>query len=158
MIDPIAQRRSVRAAQRLEEAKGITFKECADAYIKAHKSGWKHPGHLQQWNLSLAKYAYPVIGDLRVGAIDTALVMKILEPNWATRTETMTRVRGRIELVLDWAKVRGYRAGENPALWRGHLDKMLPVTRRCHTPTWRSSWPTCASEPASPPQLSNSSS
>ena len=135
-IDPIKQRRAQRAQEQLEAAKAITFKECATSYIKSHRAGWKHPKHAQQWESSLETYVYPVIGNLPVGAVDTALVMKILEPPWSTKTETMSRVRGRIESVLDWAKVRKYRTGENPALWRGHLDKLLPakgkVRKRSH--------------------------
>ena len=126
-IDPIGQRRSVRASQRLEDAKSITFRECAEAYIKAHKASWRHPKHVEQWEASLANYAHPVIGDLPVGAIDTAMMMRVLEPHWATKTETMSRVRQRVESVLAWATVRGYRAGQNPAQWRHHLDKLLPA-------------------------------
>ena len=125
-VDPIGRRRALRASQRREDAKGITFRECTEAYIKAHRASWKHPKHVQQWGASLERYAHPVIGDLPIGIIDTAPVMKILEPNWQAKTETMARVRGRIEAVIDWAKIRGYRQGGNPALWRGHLDKMLP--------------------------------
>jgi integrase len=126
-MDPIAQRRSVRASRRLEEAKGITFRQCAEAYTKAHRAGWRHPKHVEQWEASLENYAHPVIGDLPVGAIDTALMMKVLEPHWAEKTETMSRVRQRIESILAWATVRGYRAGQNPAQWRHHLDKLLPA-------------------------------
>ncbi|MGH8040594.1 MAG: tyrosine-type recombinase/integrase, partial [Rudaea sp.] len=92
----------------------------------AHKSGWKNEKHAAQWTSTLDTYAYPVIGKLPVAAIDTVLVMKVLEPIWTTKTETATRVRGRMESVLDWATVRGYRDGENPARWKGHLDHLLP--------------------------------
>jgi len=126
-IDPIERRRADRLQGRLEAAKAITFKECAARYIASHRAGWRNPKHAAQWQATLATYAEPVIGGLSVQAIDAALVLKVLEPIWTTKPETAGRVRGRIESVLDWAKARGYRAGENPARWRGHLDKLLPV-------------------------------
>jgi integrase len=110
----------------LEAAKGMTFRACAERYIEAHKAGWRNPKHALQWMSTLASYAYPVFGDLPVKAIDVGLVMKAVEPIWATKTETASRLRGRIESVLDWAAARGYRHGDNPARWRGHLDKLLP--------------------------------
>ena len=125
-IDPIEQKRLVEREKQLEEAKKFTFKECATAYIESHKAGWKSKKHCAQWTSTLTTYAYPIIGDLPVQEVDTALVMNILEPIWYTKTETATRVRSRIENVLSWAKVRQYRTGENPALWRGHLDMLLP--------------------------------
>jgi integrase len=124
--DPIQARHAARAAARLEAAKAMTFKQCAEAYIAAHKAGWKNAKHAGQWSATLATYAYPIIGELPVQAIDTGLVMRVLEPIWTTKTETASRLRGRIESVLDWARVRGYRDGENPARWRGHLDHLLP--------------------------------
>ena len=124
--DPIEYKQRLKADKQLEEAKGVTFKECALSYIDSHKSGWKNRKHEQQWKNTLATYAYPVIGKISVQDVDVGLVMKILEPIWFEKTETASRVRSRIENVLDWAKVRKYRTGENPALWRGHLDKLLP--------------------------------
>jgi hypothetical protein len=126
-IDPIEARRAERLKARLDAAKAVTFTECADAYIKAHRAGWRNGKHAAQWKATLATYAEPVIGSLSVQAIDTALVLKCLEPIWTEKPETAGRVRGRIEAVLDWAKVRGYRTEENPARWRGHMDKMLPA-------------------------------
>jgi integrase len=123
--DPIAVRQAKVAAARLADAKARTFRQCATDYIAAHAAGWKQARHASQWTSSLATHAYPVIGDLSVQAIDTALVMRVLEPIWTAHTETASRVRGRIESVLDWAKVRGYRDGENPARWKGHLDHLL---------------------------------
>ena len=120
-IDPIEARKDRRMRARLDAAKAITFKECAETYIKAHRAGWRNAKHAAQWEATLATYAERVIGCLPVAAIDTALVLKVLEPIWTTKPETAGRVRGRIECILDWAKVRGYRAGENPARWRGHL-------------------------------------
>src|SRR5215470_7776079 len=126
-IDPIEHRRALRLQARLDAAKAITFKECAQNYIKAHRAGWRNGKHAGQWEASLATYAEPVIGKLSVQAIDTALVHKVLEPIWTTKPETAGRVRGRIEAVLDWAKARGYRQGENPCVWRGHLSNLLPA-------------------------------
>src|SRR5262249_33589568 len=99
----------------------------AARYIAGHKAGWRNPKHAAQWAATLATYAEPGIGGLSVQTIGTALMHKVLELIWRTKPETASRVRGRIESVLDWAKVRGYRAGENPARWRGHLDKLLPA-------------------------------
>jgi hypothetical protein len=126
-IDPIEARRAERAQQRLDAAKAITFKQCAEAYINAHRAGWRNGKHAGQWGATLSTYAYPHIGALPVQAIDIALVLKVLEPIWTTKPETAGRVRGRLESILDFAKVRGYRDGENPARWRGHLDTVLPA-------------------------------
>jgi integrase len=126
-IDPIDARRAERARQRLEAAKAITFRQCAEAYINAHRAGWRNGKHAGQWGATLSNYAYPIIGGLPVQAVDTALVLKVLEPIWATKPETASRLRGRLENVLDFAKVRDYRSDENPARWRGHLGKLLPA-------------------------------
>lgn len=129
-IDPLDHRKEQdQAAKRqaaLDEAKRMTFRECAEAYIAAHQAGWRNEKHRQQWTNTLATYAYPVFGDLPVSAVDLPLVLKVLEPIWQGKTETASRLRGRIEVVLDWATVRSYRIGENPARWRGTLDKLLP--------------------------------
>jgi integrase len=128
-IDPIEARRAERLKSKLDAAKAITFKQCAQDYIKAHRAGWRRNGkHAAQWEATLATYAESVIGNLSVQAIDTGLVLRVLEPIWTTKPETATRVRGRLEKILDFAKGRGYRApGENPARWRGNLDSMLPA-------------------------------
>ena len=126
-IDPIEARRSARARVALDAAKTLTFKACAEQYIAAHGAGWRNAKHAAQWGSTLKTYAEPVIGSLPVQNIDTALMMKILEPVWSKKPETAGRLRGRIESVLDWATARGYRVGENPARWRGHLDKLLPA-------------------------------
>jgi integrase len=126
-IDPIEARREAKQTAALEKAKALKFRDAATAYIAAHRAGWKCEKHAAQWTATLETHAYPVIGDLSVQAIDTALVMKAIEPIWSTKTETAGRLRGRIESVLDWATVRGYRKGENPARWRGHLDHLLPA-------------------------------
>jgi integrase len=126
-IDPIEARGVQRDQKRLEGARSMTFDVCAEAYIEAHKASWKNGKHAEQWRGSLRNYASPVFGSSPVQAIDLALVMKALEPIWQTKSETASRLRGRIESVLDWATVRGYRKGENPARWRSHLDKLLPT-------------------------------
>lgn len=126
-IDPIDARRAARDQEKLEGAKALPFKQAAAAYIAAHRAGWRNDKHAAQWESTLATYADPFIGSLPVHAIDTTLVMKVIEPLWTTKPETAGRLRGRIEVVLDWATVRGYRRGENPARWRGHLDKLLPA-------------------------------
>lgn len=129
-IDPIAARDDAERARQLEEARTRTFDQCAEAYIESHKAGWKSAKHAQQWENTLKTYASPVFGSLPVQDVDEALVMTVIEPLWRTKTETATRVRNRIELVLDWARARKYREGENPARWRGHLDKLLPKRSR----------------------------
>ena len=129
-IDPIAARDAEHAQRVIEDARAITFDHCADAFIKAHASGWKNQKHIAQWRATLRTYVSPVFGSLPVQAVDVALVMNVLEPIWTTKPETAGRIRGRIESVLNWAKARGYRTGENPALWKGHLDNLLPARRK----------------------------
>jgi integrase len=126
-IDPIEARRAERTRQRLEESKAITFKQCAENFMASHRAGWRNEKHRYQWKATLEQFVYPVIGDLPVQAVDIGLVLKVLEPIWTTKPETASRVRQRIENILDSAKARGYRDGENPARWRGHLDKLLPA-------------------------------
>jgi len=126
-IDPIDARRAERAQRRLDAAKAISFKQCAESYIASHSAGWRNEKHRYQWHATLTAYAHPVIGALPVQAVDTALVHKVLEPIWTAKPETAGRVRQRIENILDFAKVCGYRDGENPARWRGHLDNLLPA-------------------------------
>jgi integrase len=123
--DPLEVRKAAQLAEALEDAKMMTFDQCAEAYIAAHRSGWKNPKHASQWENTLATYASPVIGKMPVALVDTALVVKVLSAIWQTKTETATRLRGRIESVLDWATVSKYRQGDNPARWKGHLDNLL---------------------------------
>lgn len=125
-IDPIDEAQAKRAALAASQALAITFGEAAAKYIAANEAGWKNAKHAAQWTSTLEAYAFPTIGKIRVSDIETAHVIGILEPIWTTRTETASRLRGRIESVLDWATVRGYRKGENPARWKGHLDMILP--------------------------------
>lgn len=124
-IDPIQQQHEARSALRASMAEALTFKECAERYIKAHAASWKNAKHRQQWHNTLAQYAYPVFGELLVRDVKLSHVLQVLEPLWVTTNETAVRLRGRIELVLDWAAARGLRDGTNPARWRGHLDKLL---------------------------------
>lgn len=124
--DPLEVRKAEKVAATLELARMVSFDQCAVAYIASHRSSWKNAKHASQWENTLATYASPIIGALSVAAVDTGLVMKILSPIWNTKTETATRLRSRIENILDWATVSQYRQGENPARWRGHLENLLP--------------------------------
>jgi len=124
--DPIEAKQARQRDARLAKANTITFDQAAAAFIAANEAGWRSSKHGEQWRNTLATYASPVIGDLSVSAINTPVILQILQPIWASKTETATRVRGRIEKVLDWAKVQGYRSGDNPAAWRGHLSEALP--------------------------------
>lgn len=130
--DPI----DVRRAERAKATQVMTFKAAAEAYNALHEQKWHNAKHRKQFLASLACYAYPVLGDMTVSAIDTAAVLRVVEPIWLSKTETANRVRGRIENVLDWATVRGQRSGVNPARWKGHLAGVLPapgaVARRIH--------------------------
>jgi len=126
-IDPLLSRKGEQERARVESARGMTFKQCAEAYIEAHKSSWKNAKHIWQWDNSLTRFAYPTLGKLPVQDVDIVLVMKALQPIWEKKTETATRVRGRIESILDWATVREFRQGENPARWRGRLENLLPA-------------------------------
>ena len=129
-LDPISQRRAEKAARKLQDAQAMTFRQCAEAYIRSHGAGWRNTKHAAQWGSTLEAHAYSIFGEVSVDAVDTAMIIKAIEPIWATKTETATRVRGRIEAILDWAKASGYRHGENPARWRGHLSNLLPKPNR----------------------------
>ncbi len=133
-VDPLAERQQ-EAAQALAAAQaaqvaGVTFKAVAEGYIAANEGSWRNDKHRQQWRNTLASYVYPVIGDMPVADVGTAHVLKILEPIWQDKPETASRIRGRIETVLDAAKAREYRSGENPARWRGHIAQILPARSR----------------------------
>jgi integrase len=117
---------AAKAAEQQAAAKAKTFREVADLYLTAHNAGWRSAKHRQQWRNTLATYVHPQMGDLPVGEVETAHVMAALEPIWQAKPETASRVRGRIESVLDYAKARGWREGENPARWRGHIANLLP--------------------------------
>jgi len=123
---PLKHMRAIVSQRAAELEKQKTFKEAAEAYIDAHGQSWKNPKHRAQWVSTLDTYVYPVLGKLLVQDVEQAHVLKVLEPIWRTKNETAARVRGRIESVLDYAKARGLRSGDNPAAWKGHLDKLLP--------------------------------
>jgi integrase len=125
--DPIEHRASQNAATALAIATAMTFRQCAEAYIQSMRAGWKNAKHGAQWTATLETYAFPLMGSLPIAGIDTGLVLRVLEPIWPAKTETASRVRGRIEAILDYARVRGYRSGENPARWKAHLDHILPA-------------------------------
>jgi hypothetical protein len=125
-LDPLEIKRAGKVAQKVDSAKGMTFSQCAAEYIKGHQAGWKGEKHVKLWKGSLARFVEPLIGDLPIATIDTGLVLKVLRPTWEIKTKTAVDVRSRIELILSWAKIHGYRHGDNPARWRGHLDNALP--------------------------------
>jgi integrase len=124
--DPIARRVAAVSAAAAERSLLQTFDKTAEAYIAQHEASWKNAKHAAQWTATLQTYAYPVLGRMQVRDITAAHVIKAIEPIWASKTETATRVRSRIELVLDYATARGLRQGPNPARWRGNLDAALP--------------------------------
>lgn len=129
-IDPVAERQAARSALAAAIAATITFQEAAEKYIDSEAAGWKNAKHAAQWSTTLEKYAYPTLGKLNVAHIETAHVVRVLEPIWKTKTETASRVRGRIEAILGWAKANKYREGENPAEWKGHLDHIFPAPKK----------------------------
>lgn len=124
-VDPIAERAAARSALAAQRGAEMTFDDCARRFIEAKAAEWRNDKHRKQWGATLETYASPIIGKLAVRDVSLAHVVKILEPVWATKTETASRLRGRIESVLDWATVRGFRKGDNPARWKGCLDKVL---------------------------------
>jgi len=121
--DPVAAARAAALA-----AGGIpSFKDAAEQFIASHRDGWRNPKHRQQWENTLATYAHPVIGEMSVADVAVGDVLRVLEPVWKAKPETATRLRGRIEAVIDWAIAREYRSGDNPARWRGRLQQLLPA-------------------------------
>jgi integrase len=126
-LDPMVERDKSRPQW---QAAIPTFRWCAEQYIADHQAGWRNPKHGRDWENSLATYAYPLIGKLPVDAIDLAAVLRVIQPHWESKTVTMDRVRSRIELTLAWATIRGYRQGDNPAKWQGHLETLLPRKSR----------------------------
>lgn len=126
-VDPIQQRKAAANQLRASAITERTFQQAAEAFIDSHGDSWKNAKHRAQWTSTLETYAYPVMGSLSVRDVAQEHVLRALEPIWKTKTETASRLRGRIESVLDWATVRKFRTGENPARWKGHLDKLLPA-------------------------------
>ncbi|ANK80279.1 MAG: integrase [Rhizobiales bacterium NRL2] len=129
-IDPIKYRDRERQRRREDLLSSVTFQKAAEEYIRSHEAGWSNPAHASQWANSLRDHAYPIIGDKDVAEISMSDVLRVLDPIWLTKTVTATRVRGRIEKILDWARVRGHRVGENPARWRGNLETQLAPPNR----------------------------
>lgn len=126
-IDPILEAKSARSRLIAEQSQAVTFKEAAALYIKAQRDGWRNAKHAQQWENTIRLYATPKIGSTLVRDLNLTQIMGVLDPIWRTKTETATRLRGRLECIIDWAIVRGYRTGSNPAKWKGCLDKLLPA-------------------------------
>jgi integrase len=124
--DPVGERKTARVQERADAARAMTFRHCAEKYIAAREAAWRNSKHAAQWSATLETYVMPLIGDLPAQAVDVALVHRILEPIWSAKPETASRVRGRMEAILDWAATRGYRHGENPARWKGHLENLFP--------------------------------
>ena len=124
-LDPLEEGRALAVAKAAEDAKAITFREAADRYIATHQSSWRNAKHIAQWSSTLEAYAMPVFGNVSVATIDVDLVLKVLEPIWEAKNETARRVRGRFEVILDWATAGGLRRGENPARWKGLLEHRL---------------------------------
>lgn len=124
-IDPIQERKAAKSALAAELDRALTFSECATKYIDAHEGSWRNDKHVKQWRTTIERYANPVMGKMLVRDVGLPQVLKVLEPIWRTKTETASRLRGRLESVLDWATVREYRTGPNPARWKGHLDNLL---------------------------------
>jgi integrase len=133
-IDPVAERKAKKVEVAVAAAKAITFAECARSYQVSHEGHWRSAKHRQQFASSLRRFAFPIFGHLPVKAVDTGLVLRVLEPLWSDKPETARRMRGRIEAVLDWATVRNYRSGDNPARWKGHLKQALPQRGKLSVP------------------------
>jgi integrase len=129
-VDPIDARFAGRAAAKVARATVMTFEDCAIAYIEAHAPSWKNQRHRTQWRNTLKTFAFPVIGAKPVHHVDVTAIMRVVEPIWCDKHETARRLLGRVEAILDWAAIRGYRTGENPARWRGHLEKALPSIKK----------------------------
>ena len=129
-IDPLEAKQAARASQRAREARFVSFEEEARAYISAHRASWKNAKHAEQWPATLEAYANPLLGKLHVAAIDTDLIVKVLQPLWLDKPETASRLRGRIEKILAFSTTRKFRSGDNPARWRHHLELLLPASSR----------------------------
>lgn len=149
-IDPLEQKKTLKAARALEANRALTFEEAARQYFDQHSKKWRNRKHRAQFLSTLATYAFPKIGKLAVGAVDTGQVLRVLEQQhadypaqrlWEAVPETANRLRGRIEQVLDWAAVRGLRTGDNPARWRGHLDNVLPARGQIQKPQHHAALP-----------------
>ena len=140
-LDPIEVRDEEDRKRAVEAAKSVTFAQCAASYIESHRPRWRNEKHGDQWENTIRTYCEPIFGSLPVQEVDTGLVLRVLEPIWESKTETASRLRGRIENILDWAKVRGYRTGENPAQWKGHLKQLLPALPKLDPTTHHKAMP-----------------
>jgi integrase len=125
-MDPLVAKREAHGSLRAAAAQAMTFRQCAEGFLKDNDSQWSCAKHRLEWERSLRKYAFPILGSLPVASIDTPLVLQVIKPLWARVPETASRVRGRIENVLGWATVHHYRTGDNPARWNGLLEHALP--------------------------------
>jgi integrase len=134
-VDPIEARKAAKREAVEAVASRVTFQWCAEQYLAAHRAGWKNAKHADQWANTLKDYAYPVLGDMLVSDVTREHVVRVLNPIWTTKNETASRLRGRVEKVLDWAKVAGYRAGDNPAAWKGNLSASLPKPSKVQAAT-----------------------
>ena len=141
-IDPLEARKADRAAKALEAAKAMTFEEAAKQYYASHEASWSNAKHRQQFRNTMRDYVLPKIGALAVADVDIGQVLRCIEPHWQTKTATMSRVRARIEAVLAWATVRGYRQGDNPARWRDNLREALPAPNKVARSSTTRRWPT----------------
>jgi integrase len=131
--DPLEAKRAKRAGNQAARARVMTFRQCAEAFLRSQEAGWRNEKHRWQWSQTLRAHCYPVFGDLDVAEVDRALVMRAVEPIWITMPETGSRLRGRIERVLNWAAARELRNGDNPAKWKGGLDALLPARGKVAT-------------------------
>jgi integrase len=140
-VDPLVAKEAAALKLRAEQTKALTFEQAAKRFMAMRKAEWRNPKHASQWAATLEQYAYPVLGALAIADVDTPHVLRVLEPIWTTKTETASRLRGRIEMVLNWAKAQRLRSGENPAAWRGNLDHILPKPGRVAAKTHFASMP-----------------
>ncbi|MGL4667050.1 MAG: tyrosine-type recombinase/integrase, partial [Saezia sp.] len=134
-------REQQKIQEQLEKSNRKTFRQCAQQYIEDNKAAWKNAKHAAQWASSLENYAHGVIGDVVVAEISTPMILEILRPIWIEKVETANRLRGRIETILSWAKVQGFRTGDNPAEWKGHLDQILPARTKIKKTVHHASMP-----------------
>lgn len=131
--DPLGERAKAEAERAAEDVRATTFETFARTFIHRRKAQWTNEKHCAQWLATLEAYAFPTIGKVAVADIDTGMVLELLNKIWVEKTETARRVRGRIETILDAARIEGKRTGENPARWRGHLQVLLPDPRKVRT-------------------------
>ncbi len=129
-VDPVETRKKARAQLIESQRRRLTFQEVVKKSLESKLVAFSNEKHRTQWRNTLDRYAMPEIGDMPVDKIDTAAVLRVLQPIWATKTETASRLRCRIEAVLSWATVAGHRSGDNPARWAGNLKELLPAANK----------------------------